>query len=1306
MVKYRLPLTLGMALATPACIPASGPDADDAEAVNVAPTIRILPPAAAYQDLPVSLMAIAADVDDDPGDLRVTWRGDGVALCDGLVPGDDGLAACPIAFPPGPVLLHAEVADAAGAVATATLSLTVAANTEPSCAIRTPADADVVSPSSPVSLAGSVTDREQTPDTLTVSWRSDRDGPISATPPTPAGDVAAAATLSAGVHAVTLEVSDASGARCVATTTFTVGAPPVVAWSAPDDGLTVGEDAAVRFMSSASDAFPPERLDVAWRSDIDGLLWSGDAANPDFETATLTPGGHLLTLTVTNPLGLETTEQRALTVDARPTAPVVAIVPTSPATEDDLSVALITPPTDPEGAPLTLRYAWRVDGAPWPDPSTDVASTATVRGQRWEVSVTAADAYNESAPAVAFVDIGNTPPVVDQVTLTPTEAARGDLLACDVETFDADGDPVEVAWSWQVQGAVVPHTGPTLDDTWWARDDEVRCGATPSDGVDAGAVAWSAPIVIGNAAPVHGGVVIAPDATDVTTALRCEAGPASDPDGDALTPTWRWRVNGAAVAEPSPTLPAGLAVRGDAVSCDVTWDDGYGGVDVATAVDVVVGNAPPTLSAAQVLPADARPGDALTCDVQGASDPDGDLVDVAITWQVEGQPIDVVGPTAPQGTFAPGDVVTCEATPTDGRDHGLPVRSPALLLTNVAPTIGAVRLTPVSPRAADVMRCEADDVVDPDGDPVALRWSWLIDGAPAAHDTDTLPPFAAARGQRVACAVTPSDPYVDGATATSEALTVANTPPTVTAATLSPELPGVTDVLLCDAVGPSDTDGDAVSLRYAWTRDGAPVPDAATATLDASGLRRGDVITCAITPFDGTDTGAPAVSAPTTLTNTPPRIGSVTLHPIPADRTTPIVAHVQDATDADADAVTFTFAWTVNGAATPHASDTFPTGAASRGADVRVVVTPFDADGPGVAAEARVTIGNAPPSFSAASISPAAPRTADTLTCLAAGGSDPDGDVVVARYAWRIDGVLSAQTGPTLAPYSAVYAQEVTCEATPFDGLAEGQVAASSPVTLLNTPPPPPVLAVVPDRIAADTIGARCQVVSVPVDPDGQDVTVSLTWRGPIGAYPDRYPSAVGPQTTVLPGDTVPADDLTLSWWTCYGVAHDGVSSSTRAFTQFDVYPGTPAVAGGDQLRFGATNIGDRYLYVQSVDLTTPMFVTDMGMYTTLCPSSVRLFVFASGPDGEPGPLVATSESFVPIRFTPNIAPAEPAWLPAGRWWVGASADGACVTAYDTSPTTRMFVMAGVGSTGPAPAWFDGYEIYPGVMGVWMSGVR
>ena len=82
----------------------------------------------------------------------------------------------------------------------------------------------------------------------------------------------------------------------------------------------------------------------------------------------------------------------------------------------------------------------------------------------------------------------NTAPVVNSVTLSPTENATNDIITATVDSTDLDGDILTHTWIWYVDGSAVQSTSntntiDTLDGVvHFDRDQQVYVEVTADDG--------------------------------------------------------------------------------------------------------------------------------------------------------------------------------------------------------------------------------------------------------------------------------------------------------------------------------------------------------------------------------------------------------------------------------------------------------------------------------------------------------------------------------------------------------------------------------------------------------------------------------------------------------------------------------------------------------------------------------------------------------------------------------------------------------------------------------------------------------
>lgn len=197
--------------------------------------------------------------------------------------------------------------------------------------------------------------------------------------------------------------------------------------------------------------------------------------------------------------------------------------------------------------------------------------------------------------------------------------------------------------------------------------------------------------------------------------------------------------------------------------------------------------------------------------------------------------------------------------------------SSTALMDNHPPTVRLARIVPdpltlAGPAVAQI------EAVDPDGDPVTIRYQWLVNGTSVSGQTrETLLLQSLKRGDVVSVEVVVSDGKSAGITQRLEGVPVGNTVPLVSRVVLDPAeiRPGVRALARVEG---SDADTDEVGYQYRWWRNGALVSGHDENGLDTAGFARGDLIMVGVTPKDRFGAGREVRSEPVSLTNNPPAI--------------------------------------------------------------------------------------------------------------------------------------------------------------------------------------------------------------------------------------------------------------------------------------------------------------------------------------------------------------------------------------------------------------------------------------------------
>ena len=933
------------------------------------PTVSILEPVPSgvyYSGTLVELIAVAADTEDDLIELTAEWSSDRDGLLDIDATVDtSGRIESYADLTEGSHTLTVRVTDTSGQAATDTVSINVdAPNEDPICNISSPLDGSVLIAGEVVSFAGSVSDSATASELLEVEWSSDRDGDLDATPADSTGAVGFETdALTNGTHTITLTVTDDLAASCEANISVTVASAPVIAVTNPAAGMVYGEGVAVSFAASVSDSTDlPSALSVSWVSDIDGVLSSASpsvAGTINFTLGSMSYGSHTLTLTVTNSLGLSSTDTRTIAVNAMASAPGVALAPASPQTDDNLIASVTVASVDPDGSPISYSYAWSVDGVDSGLTGTVLDSVHTTKGELWTITVTPHDGISAGTPGTASVEIQNTAPAILSAAISPASPGGDDPLTCSYTGFsDADGDGSFSTYEWR-RGGVILGTTATLS-SGYSRGDTVTCTVTPFDGYDEG-LPRTATVTIGNSAPTVASVNVSPASAVAGDTLMCSYAGYSDSDGDPDSSLFSWDINGVTAGAGGPVLSSGF-VRGDNVTCTVTPFDGMSsGVPVSDSI--VISNTPPSISSVSISPDRPGPGDTLTCNSAGFFDVDGDLDASTYVWSVDGVPIGT-SRTVSSG-YTRDDVVTCTVTPSDGTDTGSP-RSASVTIGNSAPTIAGVVVTPSSPTIEDTLTCTYWGFSDSDGDADESTYSWTIGGVEVGTGEELSSGFAG--GDTVSCTVTPYDGSDEGSPR-SDSVTISNTAPTVETLTLSPSDPGTDDTITA-TVSTSDVEGDPVTVSYEWYVNGAVVSGETGASLDGGDhFDKTDSVYVVVTPADDIDEGASETSHTLVIANTGPSAPDISVSPSsPRAGSDDLVCSIdEDSADADGDTVTYTVSWTKDGV--PHSAvdtttltgDTIEGSTTSPGEGYACTVTPNDGDDDGSSATATVTVSGAVP---------------------------------------------------------------------------------------------------------------------------------------------------------------------------------------------------------------------------------------------------------------------------------------------------------------------------------------------------------
>lgn len=854
---------------------------------NSSPSCAITAPEpgeAGSQGALVTFEALVGD-DDVPADwLEVLWSSDKDGDIGQSTPNTDGSVTFPYAdLSVDTHVVSLSVSDEVGATCTDSVLYTV--GTPPSVSLSAPSSGDLHNEGEAITFTAEVSDNEDSPTALTLSWTSDLDGEFS----TQGADSTGLAqfttsSLSAGDHTLTLMVTDTAGLYATALVTLAVNALP----SAPT--LSLGPDPATTdddLIASASGSTDPDTSGTvayayAWYES--GVL-SAASSTASFPSSATTKGlSYRVVVTPSDGLGDGASAEAELTVDNSPPVLSTPTLSPSPTVSSSDTVTCSTSATDADGDTPSLSYAWSSASASLGSGGSVTLSPSTVvTGDVVTCTATATDDEGASTSASASVTVTNGLPTITSVTISPDPAYAVDTLRCAYSGYvDPDGDADASTLAWTV-GGVAAGSGATHTGAM-SRGDTVTCTVTPFDSIDTGTPV-SDTVVVSNSPPVLDAVTLTPDPAYEGDTLSCSPGSFADDDGDSATFSYVWDVAGVDPGVTTATLSSTWFDRDESVVCGATPSDGSDDGAMVSSNRITITNSTPSITSVTISPASPTASDTLSCSHSGYSDADGDTDASIYAWTVGGA---AVGSGATlSGAFSAGDTVVCTVTPDDGTNAGTAL-SDSVSVFNQPPEVDSVVLSPSAPDTEDTVTATVS-THDDDGDTVTVSYAWYVDGgsiSAAGSSLDGASWFD--KHQDVFVVVIPNDGSEDGTALSSSSVTVVNTPPEAPTVSIDPSAPsaGVDDLLCQVDVESYDADGDSIDYVMSWTVDGVAYamgggdtadtagwlgPDTATWTDDtvpAADTQDGETWICSVTPDDGDDVGTAAQASVTTSAGT------------------------------------------------------------------------------------------------------------------------------------------------------------------------------------------------------------------------------------------------------------------------------------------------------------------------------------------------------------------------------------------------------------------------------------------------------
>ena len=581
-------------------------------------------------------------------------------------------------------------------------------------------------------------------------------------------------------------------------------------------------------------------------------------------------------------------------------------------------------------------------------------------------------------------------------------------------------------------------------------------------------------------------VTLAPTSLYTTTTAVANV-TSSDPDGDVVTLSFQWFVDGAEqIGETTNMLAPTFFNKGQEVRVSVTANDGRGSVGPVTRSKVVL-NSKPVMSACNVTPAAGSIEVSFTMIPVGVFDDDPSdtpLLTTSLRWQQRFGPIwsDIPGETSSTlascvARFQPGSQYNCrrgsllrgKCTPYDSFEYGIDYYSAEVPITNGEPYVTQCSLSPAAPDTTQNITV-AMSALDPDADTLQLSNEWLKNSVVDPSVLGTTYPAAQTVHfdvMQARCRAYDGESYSQPVT--SAPVTVINTPPGNPDIDLTPNLPrSEQDLTVSVVTAAPDIDADTINYKYFWTQNGTPYANptypSTTSTVSRVATVRGDTWQVTVVANDGYVDGGSDTDF-VSIGNTSPTFTSAGLTPTNPTTLSDVTVFGTGWYDEDADPESYNVVWYVNGVVQPPQTPSplvLDDSYIVRGDEIYATLQAKDPFSTGPTRTTNtITVVNAVPTTPVIAITPVPPGEDDNLNCnLTTPSTDADGDPISYTYAWYKDGVLQpALTGTSVDASLTTYAEVWYCTVTPSDGFVSGDTATSATVAIqdLNAPPAPTI---------------------------------------------------------------------------------------------------------------------------------------------------------------------------------------------------------------------------------------------------------
>ena len=787
--------------------------------------------------------------------------------------------------------------------------------------------------------------------------------------------------------------------------------------------------------------------------------------------------------------GIPESSNEVFIANMPPSASSLRILPASPLTTDELLASYIymDPESDPEVGSRIIWYRNSVAQPQYND-MLQLPAIAIAKKQVWHFSVRPKDGKQFGLEQQSgFVVIGNTPPRVSNLSISPAYPLSKDDLVASYDFSDVDTDlEGRSEIRWYKNGVWIQEYGglKSLPDRATLNGERWYFTVRPTDGTDFGDEETSPEVEIGSPVPRVNNLSIMPGnpvTTDDLTAIYIYTDPNGIPEAGSLI---TWHKNGVAQTEysNSKVLPWDATFKGEQWYFSVRPSNGRDLGQEQSSVPVTILNSPPVLIEVLAEPSHPTTDDKLVVSYV-FNDSDGDVeARNEIKWFRNG--------TLQSGynnmtellamTTKRGEEWHFTIRSSDGTEFSELVTSTSVIIGNGLPEVINVNILPAAPLTHEDLEL-LYDFLDTEEDPESgseIRW-FKNDIHEDYDNAQVVPARATVRGDYWYCTIRPRDGIDFGDTVKSPVVTIDNTPPWASEIFPASDqvLRGRTVIISSNGedadsidTGPALTCkiqfrfgiGAWISLPTEYVETTPPHWEAVFSPDAGASLGEYDFRSSFIDPAGGESDWILQEKMVTVTNNSPVIDASTDDFHVPEDTVTEFDLRDRGTDLEDGKNVI----WTLDAASVN--TDLFQVSIMgnrfleikpldNKNGEDDITLTLTDTDEATIV-KTDVTIiidplNDAPTMPALVSIEPESPKTSENLACTAEGSTDIDADTVVYRYQWYKNGELQPGLNSRSVSYARTSKGELwRCEVIPSDGVSDGP-SRSAEVNVFNTLP-------------------------------------------------------------------------------------------------------------------------------------------------------------------------------------------------------------------------------------------------------------